>query len=68
MDSIVRPDGSAPAISIQALVDTWRALKRQAPPPVRWVVYMRYSTYLSFQKPMRKKMARYARIARRRAE
>lgn len=68
MDSIVRPDGGAPAITIQALIDTWHALERQAPPPIRWVTVMRYRTYLLLQKPMRKKMARYARSVRRYAD
>lgn len=61
MESIVRPDGGAPPLTIQAIAHMLRSLERQAPPLDRWVVTMRLGTYRALwntRTPMRRKIAR----------
>lgn len=67
MDSIIRVDGSAPRLTIQAMADLWRALESQAPQPIAWTIRIPAGTYKllwNMQRPMRKKIARIARQSR----
>lgn len=76
MESIIREDASAPALTIQALADTFRQLSQRAAvarssEDIEWVVTMLYDDYLYYrkeawksQRPMRKKLARLARTMR----
>jgi hypothetical protein len=67
MESIIRPDGGASKLTVEALTACYRALKQQAPQPVAWTIQIPAGTYKmlwNIQKPMRKKIARMARRLR----
>lgn len=63
---LVKTDGGAPSLTVEAIAEAYRLLRAQVPPPEGYIVTWRMSvrTYRllwNLQKPMRKKIARMRR-------
>jgi hypothetical protein len=64
--SIIRTDGTVGKLTVEALVQTYRALQAQAPQPVSWAVIMPYRAWKEERRVLRMMMLRVPLRVRRR--
>ena len=65
--SIIRTDGTAGKLTVEALTQTYRELQAQAPQPVSWAIITPYRAWKEERRVLRMMMLRGPLRARRKA-